>query len=915
MNCQLLIVKIQSLLNGKSIPNESEIKSLCDEYNAVRNMCADRLQRCVALIRSNRDYLALQIAESEPPVLDTINLLEFKGLPEWRALCGEYNAECAPDFDGYYIELLQSLYTKDIGQNHPLYRDYRRAMRSRNYDDALKIIKTISRINSNNNDIKAEYVRLLKSRVNEKLAEIKTALQNNDAERALKLFAFLDANSSEFDTDSDSWREVCQKIGELKLQNAKDGAKDIVRRLGVVDVEKDYREAISLFNELKLLVSEYPDIVSQGDLDKAEALKNKAFVLKDEREKTELSARAKTAALLAFESDSKKGKTLAQRLADFTELQNKYGKYFDENTAKKVSQKVSSIKHALKIKRLAKLALACCALAFLAVCAALWRNNSVKNGRVNSAKSEILKMQNLQSIGEIKNSLAYFGKQYAEFAPQFEREIANAENTLQMLESRKAKIEKSLESLGKIKADTINSSTFKAANAEFAALEESAQKLPPLDESEISEKIQATKRRFGILMDTVKNSFEREFSAAANDVENCLSAVSSDYGKSFEKSVVELGAKVKTLKDIVEKYSRIVPLHPLNQTKYNDYISKYTAFTVRLHDIKNAENAISNARSLDEFYSALTQLSAINPLPERFAKNIKIAQSQKESLLYGDLAEKIGKSAFKCAGKEFSFAKIDLLNEWEQLFDIYEYADKDGKKVYTSKILKERTNEWPGGYEIIQTGRQFSRDGSLRHILRRKLVSGAYVKVNELLAGKTPAKESLFLANLARKRPSLPEALNAIANADINGAFKAYLEYSLFTAPNTDDISSGTAYSESAMARKRLVLEKAADLAPLSWLYADKAKVDDINFALYSQKSPDYLKEATETKNLAKTMLENPKIFVGYADELSVAHFCGENSGTIFGISAANGKVVVIYENGKLVEKPAIFSPLLKAHK
>lgn len=915
MNSQLLIVKIQSLLNGKTVPTESEIKSLCDEYNAIRNACADRLERCVALIRSNRDYLALQIAESEPPVLDTINLLEFKGLPEWRALCGEFNAECAPDFDGYYVELLQSLYTKDIGQNHPLYRDYRRAMRSRNYDDALKIIKTISRINSNNNDIKAEYVRLLKSRVSEKLAKIKTALQNNDTEQALKLFAFLEANSSEFDTDSDNWREICKKIDAIKLQNAKENARNILSQIKSIDISKDWRAAISLYNELKLIAFEYPDIVSQSDFGNAEVLKDKAFALRDEHAKTELSAKAKTAALLAFESDSKKGKSLAQSLADFTELQNKYGKYFDENSAKKVSQKIAAIKHALKVKKLVKLGFATCVVAAIAACAILCFNLSRKSERANAAMSEVAKFETLPSISEMKNSLAYFDKQYSEFAPKFEREIANAKNTLQMLESRKAKIEKSLETLDSIKPDTIDSNTFKAANAEFAALEESAQKLPKEDESEISEKIQAGKRRFYILIDTVKSSFEKEFSLASNEIENCISAFSSDYGQSFENSVNELGKKVQILKNLVEKYSRIVPLHPLNQTKYNDYISKYTAYTMRLQDIKNAQNAINNARSLDEFYSALTQLSAINPLPERFAKSIKNAQAQKESLIYGDLTELIGKRAFKSASKEFSFAKIAPLNEWEQLYDVYEYTDKDGKKIYTSKVLKERTNEWPGGYEVIQTGRQFSQDGTLRHIMRRKLVSGAYVKVNELLTGKTPAKESQFLTELARKRPTLPEALAEVAKADINCVFKAYLEYSLFTAQNTDEISSGIAYSKSALNRKQLILEKAAEFSPFSWIYANSAKVDDIKAALYSEKQPNYIKEATETKNLAKSMLENPKVFVGYVDELSTAHFFGENSGKIFGISAATSKVVVVYENGKLLEKPAIFSPLLKAHK
>ena len=147
MTPQLLIVKIQSILGGSSSAGEQQKRALAAEYCRMCSDANEHLERVVALIRAGREYPALQVAESSV-LLDSLNALVFPELAQWRDLCASEDYPVPPPFDEERIGLVQSLYSKGITQTHPLYRDFRRAMRLRDYPAALSVIRTIVKINS-----------------------------------------------------------------------------------------------------------------------------------------------------------------------------------------------------------------------------------------------------------------------------------------------------------------------------------------------------------------------------------------------------------------------------------------------------------------------------------------------------------------------------------------------------------------------------------------------------------------------------------------------------------------------------------------------------------------------------------------------------------------------------------------------
>ena len=86
MTPQLIILKIQSLLGGHSGLSTMDKRALAMEYFRLCSQTQSALEHCVALIKSGRDYAALQFAESGK-LLDSINVLTFAELPAWRDFC------------------------------------------------------------------------------------------------------------------------------------------------------------------------------------------------------------------------------------------------------------------------------------------------------------------------------------------------------------------------------------------------------------------------------------------------------------------------------------------------------------------------------------------------------------------------------------------------------------------------------------------------------------------------------------------------------------------------------------------------------------------------------------------------------------------------------------------------------------
>ncbi|MDR1817839.1 MAG: hypothetical protein LBR07_06685 [Puniceicoccales bacterium] len=180
-----LISRIKAVLGGDT--GNFEIQSLALEYSEIIARLRDRLDQCVALINAGNDYAALQVAESAPPILDTAAKLAFAESAEWLAFCRERNIPWPPPLDPRAIDQVNNLYGRPINESHPLYRDYRQAIRERDELRAITILGSIIRINPDDRNARREFVRLGAKVREGHLARLEALLDAGDADAAFAL--------------------------------------------------------------------------------------------------------------------------------------------------------------------------------------------------------------------------------------------------------------------------------------------------------------------------------------------------------------------------------------------------------------------------------------------------------------------------------------------------------------------------------------------------------------------------------------------------------------------------------------------------------------------------------------------------------------------------------------------------------
>ena len=153
------------------------VESLAADYAQLCQAACQRLDSCAVMLGKGSDYQALQLAEAEPGLLDLLATLSFAEVPGWVAFCEGRQLPLPPKFDPKAVQSLDQLYAKGITANHPLYKDYRGAVTSRDDGQAIQIIRSIVRLNPEDTNAKAELARLENKLFQLKLQELRPALE------------------------------------------------------------------------------------------------------------------------------------------------------------------------------------------------------------------------------------------------------------------------------------------------------------------------------------------------------------------------------------------------------------------------------------------------------------------------------------------------------------------------------------------------------------------------------------------------------------------------------------------------------------------------------------------------------------------------------------------------------------------
>ncbi len=178
-----LIKQIRDALAARG--GSASAESLAVEYARLAHEANARLESCAVMIEKGSEYQALQLAETEPVLLDLLGLLSFAEAPAWAAFCAQHGLAAPVRFDSRAVQALDALYAKGIRTDHPLYRDYRAAVSSRDDGRAIRIVRSIVRLNAQDANARAELVRLENKLFQLRLQSLRAALASRGQEAIL----------------------------------------------------------------------------------------------------------------------------------------------------------------------------------------------------------------------------------------------------------------------------------------------------------------------------------------------------------------------------------------------------------------------------------------------------------------------------------------------------------------------------------------------------------------------------------------------------------------------------------------------------------------------------------------------------------------------------------------------------------
>ncbi|MEI6674630.1 MAG: hypothetical protein WCO57_05590 [Verrucomicrobiota bacterium] len=178
-----LIDTIQSLLDDR--PTSATPDVVAQEYARMCREVNERLGRIGLMLEEGGEIQALQLAEQPPRVLDAAITLSFGRESEWLEYCRNHGHEVPPMIDARTLDVLQGIQAKGVTPNHPLYRDYRAAVSSKNEGKAFELIRIIHHLNPADENAGREFKRLRHKLFLAVLAEIREALAGGGHEAVL----------------------------------------------------------------------------------------------------------------------------------------------------------------------------------------------------------------------------------------------------------------------------------------------------------------------------------------------------------------------------------------------------------------------------------------------------------------------------------------------------------------------------------------------------------------------------------------------------------------------------------------------------------------------------------------------------------------------------------------------------------
>ncbi|MBT3635646.1 MAG: hypothetical protein HN531_01800 [Opitutae bacterium] len=263
MNIDRLIDRIEKALREEGT-TDPVYHALAKEYAKYRTQIDERLEHCVTLIRSGKDFAARELAEQPPDVLTLMEKLSFSNDGKWRALCDEKGLYVGPNWAEEHVDLLNGLYDKEITEDSPLFREYRTAARSRDEDKTFKILKMILKANPDHASARRHFGQLSVKIQENKIKELDELIQSGREAEFLDLMLDIEETDWVVPPKGDQWENaLAVRIG-VERRNAKLRLEEILLELASFRSADDWKGSLALIGEFFNLAQEHS---LEGELD------------------------------------------------------------------------------------------------------------------------------------------------------------------------------------------------------------------------------------------------------------------------------------------------------------------------------------------------------------------------------------------------------------------------------------------------------------------------------------------------------------------------------------------------------------------------------------------------------------------------------------------------------------------------
>ena len=878
MTPQLLIVKIQSILGGSSTAGEQQKRAIAAEYCRMCAAANEQLERVVALIRAGREYPALQVAES-CGLLESLNALVFPELPQWRDICASENYPVPPPFDEERIGLVQSLYSKGITQTHPLYRDFRRAMRLRDYPKALSVIRTIVKINSYDAEAARECEKLRKKVAQSLIAPLDAALNANDDDKILSICAQLDPDSDAV-MKSSVW-ERAQKIRKSleEKRNAKKKS-EILKKLSSINPSEDWEEAISLLSELSLFSNE--EDLSENERQIVEKCLSESEKKHSEKLAAEKAARARNQILIELEHPS--GGSSSANLKKLIALKSEAADKLDEETSKRLDERILRLRKSAFRSAVATIVISAAVLGVAAGISyklyASWKQNQ----RLTAADSFIASIEQLDSPTSKLEAVEKFGTENPDLAdsPRYSTRLTKIIDSANAEATENARISKALDSLEKIDFEAAKSSDFDDAAAVSGSLSTDIAVLDSIKRSEFKERLDAFVKKLNSATQSRKIALGDRTRELLEEYEKIL----ADY-EGFESELPVLISReekvLKELRPIMSDTSKNFRPHNIDSDRFEEITSKISTARSKYEKFGILREALLSSY---DYLAALDMLTVDGTVPAEFSRKLSPIAELRREIKTGQAVEFADLDAIANLPDAFSTPKA-VLPESKTLTSLYRYTTESGSPVYTIAQVSERTQKWSGGYTTVQEAKEISLGGNITSTRYMKSKTSGREPVGDLLTGGALTPESLVGVEVFKTAASksLLDALAMIANSNVNPAYKAYLEKIIIEKLKAKPVETGFAYSPSAKAHADKVLKNTSGMFDYSWIFEKDSKLKYLKSELYSEVLPDFEKEAHIFAKAVEIAESSPLELVGIVLENGKMRLFKEPKGALWGVS------------------------------